>query len=333
MERYSYTEDAYGNGEYLEAYDDAYAYEDYEEVYDEVYGCTPNCTALDGACTDYREAYTSANVYGDTEYSEDYHDAQDSLDSLAMHGYALGTPVAQANKAYHQPSSLDALRISTAVSTVSFVASEMRACLRQAFSECAPHTIVAYPAVPSVYPNAPYMTQPSVSQASQARPLEPSAYSVGSVNAQTCEVVSPPIGVEVSREAVEQSDISPEVVNLQLPHLNAQSCILQQQSPQPTPSSSASRTFIRKRSYSWSGFSCTTMVSTHTQTENIQLDPQVDTESGFGDANTNDSYGQDSSFDSPVEPTTMHIRTYAEVVKGVTDSKKRVHSKNSVALD
>jgi len=72
------------------------------------------------------------------------------------------------------------------------------------------------------------------------------------------------------------------------------------------------------------------MVSTHTQTESEQADRHMDVESGFDD--TNNSYGQDDSYNSPVEPTTGHVRTYAEVVKGAIEPQERVIPKNSLAL-
>jgi len=129
---------------------------------------------------------------------------------------------------------------------------------------------------------------------------------------------------------VEQSDIFEQQVYPQSSDTNAQAFNDPHESVQPTPSIHASREYKRTRSYSWSGFSYTTMVSVHLQTENDQVDPQVDSESGFDD--TTNSFGQDDSLNSPVEPTTSPVRTYAEVVRGAIDSQIRVTPKNSLAL-
>jgi len=326
MDGYSNYENTYGNGEYEEAYEDAYAYEDCEVVCDDAYSCANEYGALDDAYTDYSRVHTGIDAYGDADYDEPYYDALDCVEITAVSGNLCESQVAQSSEAQQQSPSLDTLQ----ASLIAYVVSELREGIRQTFSALVPCVATVYPSVPCTHPYDAYLTQPSVSKANEARLFTPSTFVEGSVNSQTTPVAMPLSSLEISREAVEQSDIFEEELSHQYADTNTQSCNSPLESVQPTPPIHASRRIKRKRSYSWSGFPYKTMVNSHTQTENDQVDPQVDSESGFDD--TNNSFGQDDSLTSPVEPTTSNIRTYAEVVKGAIDSQERVTSKNSLAL-
>jgi len=327
MEGYPNYENPYGNGDYEVVYEDAYAYQNCEVVYHDAYAYPIDTNALEDAYTDYGGVYNSTDAYGDADSEEAYYDAQDSVEGTAISGNLCDSQVAQSSESQQQSSSLDTLQ----ASLIAYAVLELREGVRQTFSTLVPRVTAVCPSVVSKYSHSAYLTQPCVSKASEAR-LSASNTSVeGSVNAESSAVAMQLSGLQGSREAVGQSDIFEECSN-QSTDTNTQSCSNPHESVQPTPSIYAYRAYKRTRSHSWSGFSYKAMVSTHTQTESEQVDRHMDDESGFDD--TNNSFGQDNSFDSPspVEPTTSHVRSYAEVVRAAIDSRERVTSKNSLAL-